>query len=82
MIQCNYLPLPARRVCQHSFSADSIKEHFKSGNPVKKCPAAGCNKSFKLSDCLPDKNLAKKVENHVRRRALLAQNNDADEVID
>ncbi|PPQ89638.1 hypothetical protein CVT25_013825 [Psilocybe cyanescens] len=70
------------RVCNHSFSADSINDHFKSGPPLKKCPAAGCNKSFKLSDCQPDKQLAKKVANYVRHLAVHAEDSDAEEVID
>jgi len=48
-----------------------------------KCPASGCNKAFKLSDCQSDDVLAKKVRDHQRRAAAAAANDsDAEEVID
>ena len=49
-----------------------------------KCPASGCNKAFKISDCRPDDVLAKKVRDHQRRAAAAAaaDDSDAEEVID
>lgn len=52
-----------------------------------KCPASGCNKAFKLSDCHSDDFLAKKVRDHQRRAAAAAaaaaaDDSDAEEVID
>lgn len=50
-----------------------------------KCPASGCNKAFKLSDCHSDDSLAKKVRDHQRRAAAAAaaaDDADAEEVID
>ena len=48
-----------------------------------KCPASGCNKTFKLGDCRPDAALAKKVRDHQRRAAAAAaDDSDAEEVID
>lgn len=47
-----------------------------------KCPASGCNRSFKLSDCQSDDVLAKKVRAHQRRAAAAADDSDAEEVID
>jgi hypothetical protein len=48
-----------------------------------KCPASGCNKAFKLSDCRSDDVLEKKVRAHQRRAAAAADDeSDAEEVID
>lgn len=50
-----------------------------------KCPASGCNKAFKLSDCQSDNALAKKIKDHKRRvdAAAAAAADDSDtEVID
>ncbi|KDR82732.1 hypothetical protein GALMADRAFT_88325 [Galerina marginata CBS 339.88] len=68
------------KVCKHSFSADAIKEHCRNG--LAKCPAAGCNKSFRASDCVPDAALAKKVKVYARRMAAAAEDSDAEEVVD
>ncbi|TFK73570.1 hypothetical protein BDN72DRAFT_868984 [Pluteus cervinus] len=69
-------------VCGHSFSAEAIRQVFRSGHPVKKCPASGCNKSFSLSDCRPDKDLAKKVKAWQRRAQRMEEDTDAEEVVD
>ena len=51
-----------------------------------KCPASGCNKRFRLSDCQADNALAKKIKDHKRRvdaaAAAAADDSDIDEVID
>jgi hypothetical protein len=50
-----------------------------------KCPASGCNKRFRLSDCQSDDALAKKIQVHKRRveaAAAAADDSDAEEVID
>lgn len=49
-----------------------------------KCPASGCNKTFKLSDCQLDNALAKKIKDHKRRvdAAAAADDSDNEEVID
>lgn len=49
---------------------------------MSKCPASGCNKSFKLSDCQPDPDLAKKVKAHQRRQRAAEADSDAEEVVD
>jgi hypothetical protein len=47
------------------------------------CPSSGCNKSFRLSDCVPDAALAKKVKAHQRRqRAAETDSDDDEEVVD
>jgi SUMO ligase MMS21 Smc5/6 complex component len=68
-------------VCNHSFSADSIKGYCAIPNKLYKCPAAGCNKSFKLSDCASDDALANKVRKYQRRVAANEQDSDAEEVV-
>jgi len=68
-------------VCKHSFSADSIKGYCAILSKLYKCPASGCNKSFKLSDCVPDDALAKKVKKYQRRVAANEQDSDAEEVV-
>jgi len=72
------------RVCNHSFSAASIKDYCKVAQKEYSCPAAGCNKRFKLADCIPDERLAKKAEAHQRRQRRAAEDSDDDddEVID
>jgi len=68
-------------VCKHSFSADSIKGYCAIAAKLYKCPASGCNKSFKLSDCVPDDALAIKVKKYQRRVAANEQDSDAEEVV-
>ena len=72
-------------ICKHSFSADAIRDYFKNSlGREMKCPASGCNKRFRLSDCQTDNALAKKIKNHKRRvaAAAAADDSDIDEVID
>lgn len=71
-----------RAVCGHSFSAAAIKSTFRSPSALNKCPAAGCAKSFRLIDCKPNKDLAKKVKAHKRRIEREQENSDAEEVLD
>ena len=74
-------------VCNHSFSADAIRDYFKKsyGQPMK-CPASGCNQKFRLADCQADNALAKKIKDHKRRvdaaAAAAADDSDIEEVID
>ncbi|CAA7261357.1 unnamed protein product [Cyclocybe aegerita] len=70
------------KVCKHSFSADAIKDYCRDPRKAYKCPAAGCNKSFKLSDCIADTALAKKVKAQRRRIEAAAADSDAEEVVD
>ncbi|KAF9565685.1 hypothetical protein CPC08DRAFT_782326 [Agrocybe pediades] len=70
------------RICGHSFSADAIREHCRPPNQLHKCPASGCNKSFRLSDCVFDKALEKKVKNIRRRQQAAEENSDAEEIVD
>ncbi|TFK40601.1 hypothetical protein BDQ12DRAFT_770143 [Crucibulum laeve] len=69
-------------ICGHSFSGDAIKHSFPRPGMAIKCPASGCNKSFKLSDCKPDANLEKKVKAFKRRADRAAEDSDAEEVIE
>ncbi|PFH53946.1 hypothetical protein AMATHDRAFT_72968 [Amanita thiersii Skay4041] len=68
-------------ICGHSFSAETIRSFFK-GTELKRCPASGCVKSFRLSDCRPDKELAKKVKAWLRRNRRANENSDAEEVVE
>ncbi|KIL67837.1 hypothetical protein M378DRAFT_122007 [Amanita muscaria Koide BX008] len=69
--------------CGHSFSADAIRAYFK-GSRAKKCPASGCHQAFQLTDCKPDKELARKVKIWVRRKQRHEEDihDDAEEVIE
>ncbi|KAF5360750.1 hypothetical protein D9756_004758 [Leucocoprinus leucothites] len=69
-------------VCGHSFSAAAIRSTFRSPSALNKCPAAGCNKSFRLVDCKPNKDLAKKVKAYKRRMEKERELSDAEEVVD
>jgi SUMO ligase MMS21 Smc5/6 complex component len=68
-------------VCGHSFSAIAIREYLK-GRTSKKCPGAGCNKSFTIANIKPDKDLAKRVKLADRRAQRQKENTDADEVVE
>jgi E3 SUMO-protein ligase NSE2 len=73
----------SRKVCGHSFSEDAIRQTFRGSPSVaKKCPASGCNKSFRLTDLVKDATLAKKVRNWNRRNQRAAEDIDAEEIIE
>jgi len=73
----------SRKVCGHSFSEEAIRQTFRGSTSVaKKCPASGCNKTFKLTDLTPDAALAKKVRNWNRRNQRAAEHDDAEEIIE
>ena len=72
-----------RQVCGHSFSEEAIRQTFRgSASVAKKCPASGCNKSFKLTDLAPNKELAKKVKNWERRNKRAVEDCGAEEIIE
>jgi len=73
---------PCREACGHSFSGEAIRQFFRGTNALKACPASGCNKSFRLADCKPDKDLAKKVKAWARRAQRMEEDSDAEEVIE
>ncbi|KAF9046399.1 hypothetical protein BJ165DRAFT_1158733 [Panaeolus papilionaceus] len=70
------------KICKHSFSADAIKDMCKVSGKLYNCPASGCTKKFKLSDCVPDPALEKKTKAYLRRKEAAQQDSDAEEVID
>lgn len=80
----SFHPRLCRSICGHSFSANAIKSTFRTPNSLNKCPATGCTKSFRLVDCKPNKDLAKKVKAHRRRmeRERELELNDVEEVVD
>jgi hypothetical protein len=55
---------------------------FKNHAIPEKCPAAGCNKRFRVLDCVQDEALAKKVKAHQRRQRAAQVDSDAEEVVD
>ncbi|KAL0960647.1 hypothetical protein HGRIS_005676 [Hohenbuehelia grisea] len=70
-------------VCGHSFQREAIQAFFKGARPGKKdCPAAGCRKSYTLSDCKPDKDLARRVKAAMRRGARRKDEDSDEEVIE
>ncbi|KAJ8080672.1 hypothetical protein PM082_017506 [Marasmius tenuissimus] len=67
-------------ICKHSFSRDALRQLFGNDRGSKKCPASGCNKSFRLADCQPDKILAQRMRIYAKRQK--EKNNvSADEII-
>ncbi len=55
---------------------------FRNERNAKKCPASGCRASFKLSDCVPNKDLARKIKAYERRRKRAEEEIEAEEVIE
>ena len=78
----HYLMFSLRRVCNHSFSKASIDGYFVNRSRPQKCPASGCNKTFRHDDCLPDSALEKKVIKHLRHVATAASQDSDGEVVD
>ncbi|KAF9077586.1 hypothetical protein BDP27DRAFT_1311306 [Rhodocollybia butyracea] len=69
-------------VCGHSFSRDAIREYFANDRGSKDCPASGCTRSFRLSDCKPNRDLAKKIKQHERRQKKKEEEMDVEEVVE
>ena len=70
-------------MCNHSFSADAIRAYFEGSRGVKKCPASGCTRSFRLLECQPDRELANKVRVWARLNKQREEElSDAEEVIE
>lgn len=84
ILHCLYLlTLLGRTVCQHSFSGDAIRAYFEGSRGAKNCPASGCTKSFRLSECQPDRELANKVKIWARRNKQREEElSDVEEVIE
>ncbi|THV05248.1 hypothetical protein K435DRAFT_745498 [Dendrothele bispora CBS 962.96] len=69
-------------ICGHSFSHDAIKEMFRNSRGAKKCPAAGCNKAFNITNCKPNPALEKKIKLYERRQKRKEEAQDAEEVVE
>ncbi|KAG7088494.1 hypothetical protein E1B28_012482 [Marasmius oreades] len=54
--------------CGHSFSQDALRQLFSNQQSAKKCPAAGCNRSFRFQDCKPDRALAQRMRIFAKRQ--------------
>lgn len=71
-----------RTVCQHSFSGDALRGYFNGARVAKNCPASGCTKVFRLLDCQPDQELARRVKIWARRKQREEEHSDAEEVVE
>ncbi|KAF5369473.1 hypothetical protein D9758_002536 [Tetrapyrgos nigripes] len=69
-------------ICGHSFSKEALKQMFMGSKAAKKCPAAGCNKSFTYADCKDNKPLEKKIKAFERRQKRKEEEEDDGEVIE
>ncbi|KAK0464677.1 zinc-finger of the MIZ type in Nse subunit-domain-containing protein [Desarmillaria tabescens] len=70
------------KICSHSFSKAAIQEMFKNERSAKKCPASGCRASFRLVDCVPNKDLERKIKAYERRKKRAEEAIEVDEVIE
>ncbi|KAK0201648.1 zinc-finger of the MIZ type in Nse subunit-domain-containing protein [Desarmillaria ectypa] len=69
-------------ICRHSFSKAAIQEMFRNERSAKKCPASGCRASFRLSDCVPNRDLARKIKAYERRKKQAEEAIEVGEVIE
>ncbi|KAJ3827593.1 hypothetical protein F5880DRAFT_1621655 [Lentinula raphanica] len=70
------------QICGHSFSGEAIRGLFNGSRGAKNCPASGCTREFRLSDCKPNKELAKKLKLHARRLKRKEQEQEVEEIIE
>ena len=80
----DFLPLPLRKLCGHSYSAEAIREYLgPSRTRYKDCPATGCRKQICLNDLEVDKDLARRAKEAARRERAREEDSDDDgEVIE
>lgn len=70
-------------VCQHSFSAQAIRQMLGPNRFTKKrCPASGCNQMICLNDLKPNKELERKVKANQRRAQRREEDQDAEEIVE
>jgi SUMO ligase MMS21 Smc5/6 complex component len=58
--------------CKHVYSKDVLVDYIKQNtenrhSPSVKCPTAGCSKIIELSDLTEDKQLERRIQQHLRR---------------
>ena len=80
----DFLPLPLRKLCGHSYSAEAIREYLGPNRTrYKDCPATGCRKQICLNDLEVDKDLARRAKEAARRERAREEDSDDDgEVIE
>ncbi|KAH9065321.1 hypothetical protein EDB87DRAFT_1555887 [Lactarius vividus] len=70
-------------ICQHSFSAQAIRQMLGPNRfTKKKCPASGCNQMICLNDLEPNKELERKVKAYQRRAQRREEDQDAEEIVE
>ncbi|KAF8271993.1 hypothetical protein EI94DRAFT_1567349 [Lactarius quietus] len=70
-------------VCQHSFSAQAIRQVLGPNRfTKKKCPASGCNQMISLNDLKSNKELERKVKANQRRAQRREEDQDAEEIVE
>ncbi|KAH9179339.1 hypothetical protein EDB89DRAFT_796281 [Lactarius sanguifluus] len=74
---------PSRSICQHSFSAQAIRQMLGPNRfTKKKCPASGCNQMICLNDLESNKELERKVKAYQRRAQRREEDQDAEEIVE
>ncbi|KAI0304329.1 hypothetical protein B0F90DRAFT_1666848 [Multifurca ochricompacta] len=70
-------------ICQHTFSAEAIKQVLGLNRfTKKKCPASGCNQMICLNDLKPNKELERRVKAHERRARRREEDHDVEEIVE
>ncbi|KAH9002686.1 hypothetical protein EDB86DRAFT_197703 [Lactarius hatsudake] len=70
-------------ICQHSFSAQAIRQMLGPNRfTKKKCPASGCNQMICLNDLETNKELERKVKAYQRRAQRREEDQDAEEIVE
>jgi E3 SUMO-protein ligase NSE2 len=72
-----------RTICQHSFSAEAIRQVLGPNKfTKKKCPVSGCNQMISLNDLKPDKDMARRVKACQRRAQRREEEHDVEEIVE
>lgn len=72
-----------RTICQHSFSAEAIRQVLGPNRfTKKKCPVSGCNQMICLNDLKLDKELERRVKAYQRRAQRREEEHDAEEIVE
>lgn len=69
--------LQSRRHCGHSYSGSAIRDYLAKKPQV--CPSTGCRQMLKMSDMVPNKELAKRAAAAARREKEREEDKSDDE---
>ena len=73
----------SRTICQHSFSAEAIRQVLGPNRfTKKKCPVSGCNQMICLNDLKPNKELERRVKASQRRAQRREEEHDVEEIVE